>query len=280
MRAMSLFRYIVIVGAVCALTACNNTTEPATERQTVTLRFTRFEVQREDMSRAVKDVSEYVTHLDVWIINAGDTICLHQSSTDDGFGTVSVSLDKTLTYTLYAVAHKANGPATLKDGVISFPEDKVTHTFFVRKEFHPSETIVCPMKRIVAQLLFSTVDAIPDNVTQMRFTISDVFNQWNVAGYGVNMLDRISTINLSSKHDDGSATFAVYAITSDEDTPHDILVEALSSDGRVVKSHTITGLVMRNGQRNNVSGVFFNDNIGSALRFTADDWQDGGYYNY
>ena len=42
---------------------------------------------------------------------------------------MSATLDKRNTYTLYVTGHKADGEATISDGIISFPDDKVKDTF-------------------------------------------------------------------------------------------------------------------------------------------------------
>ena len=89
--------------------------EPVEEQgeETITLRFSGFELQEELITRADADVSTIATRLDVWITDGESTQQVHQSAGDAGYGTVAVTLNKTKTYTIYAVAHKANGAATL-----------------------------------------------------------------------------------------------------------------------------------------------------------------------
>ena len=104
----------------------------------VTIQFTNPEIFVQSMTRA--DVSTVATRLDMWLTDGETTTEIHQSSTDAGFGTASVSLNKTKTYTLYAIAHRGASNATLSDGVISFPEEKVTQTFWHTTTFSPSTT--------------------------------------------------------------------------------------------------------------------------------------------
>ena len=218
-------------------------------------------------------VTDYVTKLDVWLYESGAEFCsVHQTNADAAFGSINLTLDKTKSYTLYAVAHKADG-ATLSDGVISFTDNKVTHSFFTSWTFTPTPdmSLDLMMRRIVAQFQFVTTDAVPDWCKSIRFTISDVFDRWSVEGYGVHDLDRTSTVNITSTKQDGTVVCNVYAIVSSESTTHDVLIEALDADGNVRESHTIPNLPLINNQRTIATGAFFTD-AASTFSFLAEEW--------
>ena len=149
--------FAAIAGMLLAGCSSDNMEEQGEE--TVTLRFSGFQVETESMTRATSAIGDYVTKLDVWIYESGSEVsATHQSSGDAGFGSLSLTLNKTKTYTLYAVAHKANGAATLADGVITWPDDKVTHSFFYSTTFTPATDtdMNCVMNRIVAMLSTAT----------------------------------------------------------------------------------------------------------------------------
>ena len=249
---------------------------------TLTLHFTRFEIERVPMSRAT-DVSEYINHLDIWLSDGKTTTDYHQTTDNDGFGALTLTLNKNTTYTMYAVAHRVNGYAQLSDGIISFPDDKITHSFFFSKTFKPTADMssICPMNRIVAMLHFAPEEPIPTNIKQMRFTINGIYNRWNVAGYGVNMIDRTSTITISSTNADGTATFSVYAIVKDdEETLHDVLIEALDASGNVRKSRTIENVPLKNSTKTIIRGPFFEDDTQACIfSFQAYDWAEGQTIN-
>ena len=181
-----------------------------------------------EMTRTATSISTVVTRLDVWIMEGGNTTAVHQSSSDDGFGLLSVTLDRTKTYTLYAVGHKCAEAATLSDGVVSFPDDKVTHSLWYTTTFSPATTtnLSCLMTRIVADFRLEITDDIPTSAVKFRFTIASVFDRWNVSTGGTHSLDRVSTINCNGT----SAIFNVYAIVTDASTTHDILVESLDEN--------------------------------------------------
>ena len=223
------------------------------------------------MTRSVTSIAGIVNHLDVWLYESGGEVAaVHQTTADASFGSITVTLDKTKTYTLYAIGHKADG-ATLSDGVISFTDDKVTHSMFYTTTFSPATTtnLSCLMQRIVADFRLEITDDIPTSAVKFRFTIANVFDRWNVSTGGTHQLDRVSTINYGGT----SAIFNVYAIVTDAQTTHDILVEALDENDGVVQSRTFADVPLRNGYKTNYRGTFFIDTPASA-GFTVDDWNE------
>lgn len=239
----------------------------------MSLHFTRFQVEQQAMTRS--DVSEYITRLDIWLNDGETTTSYSQATGDAGFGSLSVTLNKNKTYTMYAVAHKGTAPATLSGSVISFPDDKVTHTFFYTETFQPTKDMakVCPMDRIVAMFMLSTTDAVPAEVKKVRITLGNVFTRWNVAGYGANAIDKVSTISITSTKADGTVDLITYGITANENTNHNVLVEALDASDAVVQTQTFENVPLRNGYRTIATGNVFTD-APSSFSFTAEEWLD------
>ena len=253
-----------------------STETPSWEKDTVTIAFSPYtQAPMESRTRAVTSIAGIVTHLDVWITTGTTTIDFHQTSTDADFGTITAVLDKTKTYTINAVAHKCDGNATLSDGVISFPDDKVTHAMVYSNTFTPATTtsLSAEMTRIVAQFKLETTDAIPDEAKKMRFTITNVWNRWNVSTGATNKLDRTSDMNISSKKADGTAIFSVYAITTDAETTHTVTVSALDANDAVLQTRTFTGVTLRNGYKTSYRGQFFTDQDFTSS-FTVADWSE------
>ena len=243
--------------------------QPVDEPTNVTLTFSPYDI--EPMTRTAASIAGVVNHLDVWIYESGSEVtAVHQSSSDAGFGSLSVTLNKTKTYTIYAVGHKADG-ATLSDGVISFADDKVTHAMFYSTTFSPATTtnLSCLMNRIVADFRLEITDNIPAECKSLRFTISDVFDRWNVTTGGTHGLDRVSTINYGGT----SAIFNVYAIVTDASTTHDITVTALDENGQELQTQTFNDVPLRNGYKTSYRGTFFTDAPTTAA-LTVDDWNE------
>ena len=276
--------FLMAAAAMMAACSSDNGEEPVNnETETVTISFPQFQQTIEPMTRTNTDVSTLVTHIDVWLTDGTTTTAVHQVSTDTGFGTVSVELTRNKTYTMYAIAHKANGAATLTNNIIVFPEEKVTHSMFYTTQFNPSTTnqMSCEMSRIVGMFRLETTDAVPADVSKMRFEIPQTFTRWNVNGTGANKVDRTSEITVSSTNQDGTATFVLYVIGSDDQELYDITVKALDADGNVVENgqRTFTDIPIRNNYKTILSGAFFAPGSLSTT-FTVTDWETYAVVNF
>ena len=263
----------MIALASIVLTACSygNMEELGVMSDPTDVQMTFSPFTMEAMTRSAVSIADVVTKLDVWIYESGSEVtAIHQAASDAGFGSLTVTLDKTKTYTLYAVGHKADG-ATLSDGVISFTDDKVTHSMFYTTTFSPATTtsLSCLMTRIVADFRLEITDNIPTSAVKFRFTIASVFDRWNVSTGGTHQLNRVSTINCNGT----STIFNVYAIVTDAQTTHDILVEAIDENDGVVQSHTFVDVPLRNGYKTNYRGTFFIDTP-MSMSFTVNDWNE------
>ena len=269
-------KVIIALSAAMVLAACSSESEEqsvfngsAVEKTEVILTFSPY--QMEAMTRTAVSIADVVTRLDVWIYeNGSEVTSIHQTTADAAFGSITVTLDKTKTYTLYAVGHKADG-ATLADGVISFTDDKVTHSMFYSTTFSPATTtsLSCLMNRIVADFRLEITDGIPASAVKFRFTVSGVYDRWSVTTGATHGIDRVSTINYGGT----SAIFNVYAIVTDAQTTHDIIVEALDENDGVVQSRTFADVPLRNGYKTNYRGTFFIDTP-MSMSFTVNDWNE------
>lgn len=264
--------FIMALAVGLTLTACEKSNEVCefngTNEAEVTLTFSPYEMGA--MTRAATSIASVVTHLDVWITDGTTTQDIHQTSADADFGSLSVTLDKTKTYTLYAIGHKADG-ATLSDGVIAFTDDKVTHSMFYTTTFSPATTtsLSAEMTRIVADFRLEITDDIPTNTVKFRFTVNGIFDRWNVSTGGTHSLDRVSTISYGGT----SSIFNVYAIVTDAQTTHDITVTALDADDQEVQTRTFAAVPLRNGYKTTYRGQFFVDTP-MSMSFTVNDWNE------
>ena len=271
--------------AVALLTACSSESDEQKTRseksvQQVTLTFSPYQV--EEMTRAATSIAGIVTHLDVWFYESGtETLAIHQSSDDADFGTVTATLDKTKTYTIYAVGHKGTAAATLADGIIAFPDDKTTHSMYFTATFSPSTTtnLSCLMQRIVAQFRIETTDAVPADMKKIQITINDVFDRWSVTAGGTQLANHTHTISITSTAQDGTVALNVYAIVSEAQTLHAVTVTGLDADNGVVLSpRTFADVPLRNGYRTTYRGAL--RDASATASFTVDDWNDYDVVNF
>ena len=256
------------MAAMCVGCSSESDERLVSEPTDVVLTFSPYDVS--SMTRTTVSIADVVTHLNVWLVNGDDVIALQQTNTDANFGTLTATLDKTKTYTLYAVGHKADG-ATLSDGVISFTDDKVTHSMFYTTTFSPATTtsLSCLMTRIVADFRLEITDDIPTSAVKFRFTIASVFDRWNVTTGATHGVDRVSTINYGGT----SAIFNIYAITTNEQTLHTVTVEAMDENDQEVQTRTFADVPLRNGYKTNYRGAFFTDATFTSS-FTVNDWNE------
>ena len=272
--------------AAMVLTACSQNESdvfngsPVENQKEVTLTFSPYEMST--MTRTVTSIAGIVTHLDIWLYEDGNEVtAIHQSSDNSGFGSVSVTLDKTKTYTLYAVGHKCASDATLADGIISFPDDKVTHSMFYTTTFSPATTtsLTCEMSRIVSHFRLETTDVVPDECKKIRLTFSDVFDRWNVSTGATHQLDRLALINVTGTANDGTIILNLYNIVTDVTTNHEVTVEALSESDAVLQTQTFADVPMRNNYRTTYRGTFFTDTE-MSMSFVVNDWNEFDVINF
>ena len=257
---------------MAALTACTNDgAGEVMNHETAEVRMTFSPYEVEPMMRAA--VGDYATRLDVWIYE-GDTEvqAIHQQSTDEGFASLSVRLDKRKTYTVYACAHKAAGAATLNNGVVSWPDDKVTHSFFYSQTFSPATTTTlnCLMERIVGNFRLEITDAVPADVARMTVDVGVSPTRWNVAGYGENAIGRVSSFTPAVG---SSPTMSVFLLAGSEEEKRDVTVTAYDATGAVVQQRVFEDVPIRAGYRSTYRGEFFTSGV-VTMTFTVNDWMD------
>jgi hypothetical protein len=274
---------IVMSGAVACLTSCSKESEDEmvngqssmVNDTQVSITFSPYEMT--PMTRAATSISGIVTKLDVWISDGVTSTDLHQTSSDDGFGLISVSLNRTKTYTLTAVAHRASGAATLTDGVIAFPDEKVTHAMICQTTFSPATTtsLSCLMQRIVAMIRFEIADQVPANAYTMRFELGESFTQWNLStATGANAIERTTSFNNFSRANDGTAAFSVYVIPTNLTNTDNInvTVTALTQGGDEIESKTFEDVPVKAGYKTTYHGEFFTTEGATGSFTVEEDW--------
>ena len=224
-------------------------------------------------------LSDFCTHLDVWFYE-GETLAaeVHQSSTDEGFGEISLTMNRSKTYQMIAVSHKCTGNATLTNNVIAFPDEKVTHAFVGKTTFSPQtiSSIDLDMNRIVGQFRMTITDVVPDEVAKFVFTVAQTGTRWNVStDAAANIIDRTSTINLTQRDQGGGATLVLYIIPDDltQAYEYDIHVEAQTSAGVLVESHDFEDVQIQAGYKSLYQGQFF---VATPMSFSflVTDWNE------
>ena len=277
----TIFTVLCVLGV--GLTACtSDELSVAKEDTTVTLAFEGIKFDMQPMGTRAT-IAESASRLDVWVYENGSEVeAVHQTSSDSGFGTVSLTLNNTKTYTLYAFAHKATGVCTLTDGIIAFPEDKPKECFFYTTTFSPATTTIinAEMSRICGKFTMATTDAVPDDVDHVRFTIVNTGLRYNViTGEPANLTDRTVDFPNITRKADNTCSFSFNILASDAVSDFEITATAYASDNSVIETKTFTDVPIRNSYRTTYTGAFFTTSEFS-MTFTCADWQDYDTINF
>lgn len=262
-----------LIMMLLAIFGCADDREAALEQATVRMSF----FQMEAMTRTATPIGDVCSQLDVWVIHENDTISIHQQSTDADFGTVGLTLDKTLTYQLVAIAHKSADAAVLADGVIRFADEKVTQAMIYTTAFSPATTtdMSCTMQRIVGMFRLETTDAVPEEVKQIKFTIPATGTRWDIAGHAANSTERENTIAITSTRQDGTVALSIYVMAEDLTTTdaNEITVQTLTAQGTVTNSRTFHEVPIKAGYKTTYRGNLF-VTTPTASSFYVGEWSE------
>ena len=277
--------YAFFVCVLAGIVSCSQSDElinnVAKEDTTVTLAFEGIKFDMQPMGTRAT-IAESASRIDVWVYENGSEVeAVHQTSSDSGFGTVSLTLNNTKTYTLYAFAHKATGVCTLTDGIIAFTEDKPKECFFYTTTFSPATitAINAEMHRVCGRFTMSTTGAIPDNVDHVQFVIRNTALRYGVDGTLSNITDRTVDFPNITRKADGTCSFSFNILASDTATNFEITATAYASDNSVIETKTFTDVPIRNSYRTTYTGAFFTTSEFS-MTFTCADWQDYDTINF
>ena len=248
----------------------------AYEQESVTLTFCPYEMEPEAMTRAVASIAGVVSRLDVWIYEGGNEVtAVHQTSTDAGFGTVSVSLDRTKTYTVYAMGHNSDESATLADGAVSFPSDIIRESMFYTTTLSPASAsaLSCEMQRVVGKLRIETTDNVPDGASYVTLGVATAATKWNVDGTLGGLTGRTIRINgLGSRIGQTVALNCHLLSTSTGATNYDVVVTLYDGNDGVLMTRTFSAVPIRNGYKTTYRGQLFTGGVTAA--FTVGDWSE------
>lgn len=291
MKQLFAFAVLALVCAACTNDPGNGMESVTNEQQRVTISFapsvTTEPMGAKAMTRAAVPVSSVVNRLDVWLFEGDSAKALtqttpvaesHQTKGDDGFGSLSLMLDKNKTYTLYAIGHKESAPATLAKGVVSFPDTKRLQTLYFSTSFSPATTttLSCMMHRAVGMFRVVFTDDIPTEVKKIAITATDVPSQWSfpeVAGITPTPEYNVTWTNWKSDTD-GTTAFSIYILGGNEEQHYDITVSAYDTDDNLLKQHAFASVPIRNNWRSTYRGRFFLDTSFSTSFMFDDAWNE------
>lgn len=235
-------------------------------------------------TRAAASIAGVVTKLDVWIIDGdGERTTISQMSTDDGFGTVTATIDKSKTYTVYAVGHNSDLAILNANGYLSFVNDNIKETLFYSTDITPASasTLSCVMERIVGRLRIETTDNVPVGADYITLTVANAATSWNVAtGTPSNLADnRVIRINGVGTRVGQTVALTCHLIsTSDAATNYDIVLTLYDSSDHALMQRTFNAVPIRNGYKTTYRGQLFSGELTAS--FMVNDWSEFDTVNF
>lgn len=270
------FMAVVCAAVMMGCSSGDDGQRVAYEQESVTLTFCPYVMEPEAMTRAVASIAGVVSRLDVWIYEGGSEVtAVHQTSTDAGFGTVSVSLDRTKTYTVYAMGHNSDEAATLADGAVSFANDNIKESMFYTTTLSPASAsaLSCLMQRIVGKLRIETTDNVPTGASYVTLAVATAATKWSVAGVPGDATGRTVRINGVGSMVGQTVALNCYLLsTMDAATEFDVVATVYDANDGVLMQRTFTDVPIRNGFKTTYRGAFFTGAMSAS--FTVDDWSE------
>lgn len=200
---------------------------------------------------------------------------IHQESSEATFGKFSVSLPEG-TYEYVVVAYNSTGKATLTSPEkITFTDNKCTDTFYAHGTLNLSatETRTVSLRRAVAMVRFTVKDAIPEEVSQMKFFYTGGSSTFNaVSGYGCVNSRQTQMFDVGDGQREPGASFDLYTLPHTEDDLLKITVTALDRQGSEVMSQVIEDVPVRRNTITQLGGTLFggSDEEAGDLTFIID----------
>lgn len=277
---------MAIAAASMLLTSCEredcaemsvNLTMPADSMAThKVISFTFYGIAQEAMTRAaLSDVSM----TDLWLFDyVGGTLqqTVHQVSTDDGFGTVSIDADYG-DHTIYFVASRGDTP-TVSGTTISWAKPSDTFWASLALTIAPSTSVShsVTLQRVAARLRITITDEIPSGLATLSVTPSRWYYGLDIlTGEATDSRTTARTVNVPASYvgTSGQLSASFYCLSPSTAWQTDITLTAKASDASTISEISISDIPMQRNRITSFSGTLFS--VGRSMTVSVDDgWGD------
>ena len=259
----------VMTAAVIVLTGCSQMDEPGSAK------VLTFVIAGGDTRAKPTEASLS----DIWVFDyVGGELkqTVHQSSTEDGFGTVSLTADYGA-HTLYFVASAGRVP-TVEGTVITWGKlgDTfwATNTLNVQPSTQSSQTVV--LNRVTSRVRVAVTDQVPTGLSMLRLTPSKWYNALNyMTGDASAENSEAHDVSVPSSYigTTGSLAVGMFVISKTADWTTDLRVQALKSDETLMADITLANVPVKRNHVTNISGQLFGAStpLGITVNTTWDD---------
>ena len=251
-------------------------TQDKMEKKTITFTFGGESIEQSPMTRgSLSDAN--IT--DLWLFDyIGSELqqTVHQQSTDDGFGAVSLTADYG-EHTLYFVASRGDTP-TIDGTVISWVKPSDTFWQGITLDIQPSTATAqsVGLQRVATRLRITVTDEVPSDLATLSVTPSHWY-------YGLDYMtgeaadDRTTTRTISVPASyagtTGQLVASFYCVSPSTEWLTNITLTAIAQDNSTLAAITIPDVPMRQNRITDFSGTLFS--TGRLMNITVDDeWGD------
>ena len=247
--------------------------EPKDSLQAKTITFTFGEITHHEMTRGtLSDAS--IT--DLWLFDyMGEDLkqTIHQSSTDDGFGSVAVTAE-TGDHSFCFVASRGTG-ATVSGGAITW--DKPSDTFWEKTTLTVTPQTATAqsveLQRVATKLKITITDEVPATLSKLTIAADTWHSGINaLTGEPTAAAARTSTINVPASYigTTGQLVASIFGICGTDYTT-DVSVTASDANSQTIASVTLVDVPMKRNTTTSYSGPLFTRQPTFSMT-VADSW--------
>lgn len=250
-----------------------NVNEPKDSLQAKTITFTFGEILHNAMTRGtLADAS--IT--DLWLFDyMGEELkqTIHQSSTDEGFGSVAVTAE-TGDHSFCFVASRGTG-ATVSGGVITW--EKPSDTFWAKTMLTVTQQTATAqsveLQRVATKLKITVTDEVPATLSKLTITADTWHSGINaLTGEPTAAAARTSTISVPASYigTAGQLIASIFGICGDNYTT-DVSVTASDANSQTIASVALEDVPMKKNTTTSYSGPLFTRQPTFTMT-VADSW--------
>ena len=283
----SLFTFLISLFFFCS---CTNTTEEAVEQKSrVTVDFSTFQVEVEDMSRSSRtapELSDVADHLSFAVFKSDgitlvDETTIHQQKISSGadFGSVEVELYPG-NYKMVVVAHSGSGDAEIESATsVILPGTTYTDTFTQVADFtvvsNQNSNLSKTLNRITSAFILKMNDTPPANASRIEVILNNGAPAPNPLrinpGTGLAENNWLQTRSFTPEEITNETTPAhVYYIS--KSLPFALTVKATaydSADEEIIR-HIIPDVPLTPNKKTVATGTFFQSSASGFFTITSD----------
>ena len=253
-----------------------------TEHVSITFNCRGFDFSTEPFAgtRALEADGKAMT--DLWVLDypngqTAPTIQIHQTSSDEDFGSPTINLTVG-SHHVYFIASRGQD-ATIDTDAHTITFGKVRDTFYMDYEINVTATSngsrSVTLERIVTKFTAIITDAIPEGAAEFNMTPSQWYYGWDyVAGTPTTATtSQAITINIpASEIGKTDELLSIFGFSSDTEWTTDIALDCKTSTGSILGTATIADVPLKQNRITTFSGPLFSAN-GLTTVSLSTDWQ-------